>query len=156
DWDGPYYGIDWGFSQDPTVGVKCWIYDRRLWIEHEAGKAGLENDDIAEYMIRRLPGIERHAVRADSARPETISHVRSKGKDGSRSCLPRSDGVEKWKGSVEDGIAHLRSDGGIGSQERCTKALREARVCSCKVDRRNGDVLTDIVDRSNHYWDATR
>ncbi|MEI1264943.1 PBSX family phage terminase large subunit, partial [Pseudomonas aeruginosa] len=20
-WDGPYYGLDWGFSQDPTAGV---------------------------------------------------------------------------------------------------------------------------------------
>ncbi|MCO2380649.1 PBSX family phage terminase large subunit [Pseudomonas aeruginosa] len=156
DWDGPYYGIDWGFSQDPTVGVKCWIYDRRLWIEHEAGKVGLENDDIAEYMIRRLPGIERHAVRADSARPETISHVRSKGKDGSRACLPRIEGVEKWKGSVEDGIAHLRSYVEIVIHERCTKTLREARLYSYKVDRQTGDVLTDIVDKNNHYWDATR
>src|SRR5690606_37283556 len=37
DWDGPYFGIDWGFSQDPTAGVKCWIHDQRLYIEHEAG-----------------------------------------------------------------------------------------------------------------------
>ncbi|MDU0797296.1 phage terminase large subunit, partial [Pseudomonas aeruginosa] len=30
-WDGPYYGLDWGFSQDPTAGVKLWVHDRRLW-----------------------------------------------------------------------------------------------------------------------------
>ena len=29
----------------------------------------------------KLPGIESHAVRADSARPETISHVKSKGQN---------------------------------------------------------------------------
>lgn len=34
--------------------------------------------------------------------------------------------------------------------------LREARLYSYKVDRQTGDVLTDIVDKNNHYWDATR
>lgn len=156
DWDGPYYGLDWGFSQDPTAGVKVWIHDHRLWIEYEAGKVGLENDDIAEYMIARLPGIERHAVRADSARPETISHVKSKGRDGQRANLPRLQGVEKWKGSVEDGIAHLRSYKEIVIHPRCVQTLREARLYSYKVDRLTGDVLTDIVDANNHYMDATR
>lgn len=155
DWDGPYYGIDWGFSQDPTAGVKCWIHDQRLYVEYEAGKVGLENDDIADYMIARLPGIEQHAVRADSARPETISHVKSNGK-GMRKCLPRIVGVEKWKGSVEDGIAHLRSYREIVIHPRCVKFLHEARTYSYKVDRMTVDVLTDIVDKNNHYIDATR
>ena len=26
-WDGPYFGIDFGFAMDPTTGVKCWIKD---------------------------------------------------------------------------------------------------------------------------------
>src|SRR3546814_5580025 len=59
-------------------------------------------------LFRSLPGVERHTVRADSARPETISHVKSNG-NGTRLALPRIVGVEKWKGSVEDGISHLRS-----------------------------------------------
>lgn len=154
-WDGPYFGIDWGFSQDPTAGVKCWIHDQRLWIEYEAGKIGLENDDIASFMIERLPGIEKHVVRADSARPETISHVKSTG-SGIRLALPRIEGVEKWKGSVEDGISHLRSYKEIVIHPRCTKTLQEARTYSYKVDRLTGDVLTDIVDKNNHYIDATR
>lgn len=154
--DGPYFGLDWGFSQDPTAGVRCAIFDQRLYIEHEAGKVGLENDDIASYMIARLPGIELHAVRGDSARPETISHVKSKGKDGKRDNLPRLVGVDKWKGSVEDGIAHLRSYKEIIIHPRCTATLREARTYSYKVDRMTGDVLTDIVDAHNHYMDATR
>ncbi|MCI2809378.1 PBSX family phage terminase large subunit [Eoetvoesiella caeni] len=154
--DGPYFGLDWGFSQDPTAGVRCGIYDQRLYIEHEAGKVGLENDDIASFMIARLPGIELHVVRADSARPETISHVKSKGKNGQRANLPRIEGVEKWKGSVEDGIAHLRSYKEIIIHPRCKKTLHEARTYSYKVDRMTGDVLTDIVDANNHYIDATR
>lgn len=155
DWDGPYFGVDWGFSQDPTAGVKLWIHDNRLYVEHEAGKVGLENDDIADYLIGRLPEIEKHAVRADSARPETISHVKQTG-EGKRKSIPRITGVEKWKGSVEDGIAHLRSYKEIIIHPRCKEFLREARLYSYKVDRLSGDVMTDIVDAHNHYIDATR
>lgn len=154
-WDGPYYGIDWGFSQDPTAGTKCWIHDGRLHIEYEAGKVGLENDDIAEFMIGRLPGIELHVVRADSARPETISHVKSDGK-GRRRNLPRIEGAQKWQGSVEDGIAHLRSYKEIIIHPRCTATLQEARRYSYKVDRQSGDVLAEIVDAHNHYIDSIR
>jgi len=154
-WDGPYFGLDWGFSQDPTAGVKLWINEQRLHVEHEAGRIALENDDIAQYMIARLPGIERHTVRADSARPETINHVKSNG-GGRRASLPMIVGVEKWPGSVEDGIAHLRSYSEIVIHPRCTAFLREARLYSYKVDRLSGDVLTDIVDKHNHYMDASR
>lgn len=154
-WHGPYFGIDWGFSQDPTAGVKLWVHDGRLYVEHEAGRVGLENDAIAAHMIARLPGIERHAVRADNARPETISHVKSNG-GGLRPCLPMIVGADKWPGSVEDGIAHLRSYREIVIHPRCTGFLREARMYSYKVDRLAGDVLTVIVDAHNHYIDAAR
>lgn len=155
DFDGPYFGIDWGFSQDPTAGVRLGICDQRLYVEYEAGKVGLENDDIAKFMIERLPDIEKHTVRADSARPETISHVKSTG-NGQRLALPRIEGVEKWKGSVEDGIAHLRSYKEIIIHPRCVNVLNEARLYSYKVDRLTGDVLTDIIDKHNHYIDAIR
>lgn len=155
DWGGPYFGIDWGFAQDPTAGTKSWVHDGRLYIEYEAGKVGLENDDIARYMIERLPGIEQHTIRADSARPETISHVKHDG-GGKRACLPRIAGVEKWKGSVEDGIAHLRSYKEIVIHPRCTHTINEFRTYSYKVDRLTGDVLPEIVDKSNHYIDSIR
>lgn len=155
-WDGPYFGIDWGFSQDPTAGVKLWINDSKLYVEYEAGKVGLENDDIASFMIQRLPGIEKHVIRSDSARPETISHVQSKGRDGKRANLPRIEGVKKWKGSVEDGISHLRSYKEIIIHPRCTEFLKEARLYSYKTDRQSGDVLADIVDANNHMIDAAR
>lgn len=154
-WHGPYYGLDWGFSQDPTAGVKLWIGGTSLYVEYEAGRVGLENDDIAKYMIERLPGIERHTVRADSARPETISHVKSSG-DGRRQSLPQIVPVEKWSGSVEDGIAHLRSYFEIVIHPRCTAFLMEARLYSYKVDRLTGDVMKDVVDAHNHYIDAAR
>lgn len=156
-WDGPYFGIDWGFSSDPTAGVKLWIHEQILYVEYEAGKVGMDNDDIAEHMVKRLPGIKEHAVRADNARPETISHVKSRGKGPSyRENLPRIEACVKWPGSVEDGIAHLRSYKEIVIHPRCTNWLDEARKYSYKVDRLTGDVLTDIIDKNNHWIDATR
>ena len=33
-----YYGLDFGFSQDPTAGIVCYVHDNRLYISHEAVK----------------------------------------------------------------------------------------------------------------------
>jgi phage terminase large subunit len=148
-WNGPYFGIDWGFSQDPTTAVKCWVYDGSLYVEHEAGRVGLDLDETAPYLVAKVPGIDKHTSRADSARPESISHVKRHG-------LPLCTPVEKWKGSVEDGIAHLRSYKAIVIHPRCRGTIQESRLYSYKVDRLTGDVLTDVVDLNNHYIDAIR
>jgi phage terminase large subunit len=36
EWNGPYFGADWGFAQDPTTLVKLWINGRTLFVEYEA------------------------------------------------------------------------------------------------------------------------
>ena len=64
--------------------------------------------------------------------------------------------MEKWKGSVEDGIAHLRSYQEIIIHPRCKGTIHEARNYSYKIDRLSGDVLTDIVDKDNHLIDSIR
>lgn len=149
DWDGPYQGLDWGFAQDPTAAVRCWLHGDRLYIEHEAGKVGLELDDTATYLAGEIPGFERYPARADSARPESISHVKRKG-------LPRILAAEKGKGSVEDGIENMRSYAEIIVHPRCVAVQSEMRLYSYKVDRLTGDVLPVLVDAHNHYIDAIR
>lgn len=148
-WDGPYHGLDFGFSQDPTAAVKCWVKDGRLWIEAEAGKVGLEIDGTARHLRDCIPGIEKHTVRADSSRPESISFLKRNG-------LPECVAVEKWPGSVEDGVAHLRSYAEIVVHPRCRQTIRETRLWAYKVDRLTGDVMPDLVDANNHWMDATR
>lgn len=154
-WDGPYYGIDWGFSQDPTAGVMVWIKGNVLYISHEGGELSLANDDIASHMIQRLPGIQHNAVRADSARPETIAHVKSNG-GGRRAALPRIVPVQKWAGSVEDGIEHIKSYDEIVVHRRCANVIMELNLYSYKVDKRSGDVTSTLVDKHNHWMDALR
>lgn len=148
-WDGPYYGLDFGFSQDPTAGVKCWIHNDRLYIEYEAGGVGVELDDTPELIINGLPDSARHAVRADNARPESISYLRRHG-------LPRILPVEKGKGSVEDGIEHIKSYREVIIHPRCEKTQAEFIDYSYKIDRLTGDILPVLVDADNHYVDALR
>lgn len=47
DWNGAYFGLDFGFSQDPTAAIECYVADNCLWIYREAGGVGLELDDTA-------------------------------------------------------------------------------------------------------------
>lgn len=149
DWDGPYFGLDWGFSQDPTAAVKVWIHAGKIWVEYEAGQAGLELDQTGPYMINHIPGIEKRICRADNARPESISFVRRNG-------LPKLEGVTKWPGSVEDGIEHIRSYLSMVIHPRCKATINECDLYSFKVDRKSGEVLGIIVDAHNHYIDAIR
>ncbi|MDN6740750.1 MAG: PBSX family phage terminase large subunit [Corynebacterium casei] len=151
DWDGPYFGLDWGFSTDPTAITKCWVSGDDLLIEREAGKTGLELDETGRYAREAMPGIERYVVRADNARPESISHVK-KHTEG----MPRIEAAPKWPGSIEDGVAHLRSYRRIIIHPRCKETIREARLYSYKVDRLSGDVLPQIEDKHNHYIDSIR
>ncbi len=147
-WDGPYYGADWGFSQDPTTLVKCWISDRTLYIEHEAYAIGCELDHLGA-LFDTVPGARAGTIRADCARPETISYMQRHGYIG-------VTGADKWSGSVEDGIAHLRQYERIAVHPRCTHTLDEMRLYSYKTDRLTGDVLADVLDRHNHCIDALR
>lgn len=149
DWSGPYHGLDFGFANDPTAAVRCWLHDGRLFIEHEACKTGLELDATSEHVESRIPGISKHVIRADNARPESISYLMRHG-------LPRIEPCKKWPGSVEDGIEWLKSLKEIVIHPRCTEMQREARLYSYKTDRLTGEIKPDVVDANNHLWDAVR
>lgn len=150
-WHGPYKGLDFGFAQDPTAAVVCWVDEtkERLYIEHEAGKIGLELDDTSAFIEERITGFGKGVIRADSARPESISYLKRHG-------MLAIEGVTKWQGSVEDGISHMRSYKEIVIHARCKETIREFRMYSFKVDRLTGDIKTDVVDKWNHYIDAIR
>jgi len=143
-----YFGADWGFAQDPTTLVKCAIIGNTLYIDDEVGGVGVELDETAQ-LFDKIEGSRKHIIRADSARPETISHIRNKGFD-------RIVAVEKWKGSVEDGINFMRSFDEIVIHPRCKNTIYEFSKYSYKVDKYSGDILPIIVDAYNHYIDAIR
>lgn len=147
-WSGPHYGADFGFAVSPTVLVRSWVDKRVLYIEHEAYGVGVDIEDTPE-LFDKVPGAKEHTIRADCARPETISHMRRHG-------YGRMLGCTKWQGSVEDGVEHLRSYERIVIHPRCPHTAEEARLWSYKTDRLTGDVLPVLVDRHDNAWDATR
>lgn len=147
-WNGPYQGLDWGYSQDPTAAIRAWVYDECLWIDYEAGATGIELDDVPS-AVESIPDFARHDIIADSAQPAMISHVKGKG-------LPRVRGAKKGKGSVEDGIQFIRSFRKVYIHPRCKNTLNEFNVYSWKVDRLSGNILNDPVDAHNHWIDALR
>ena len=148
-WNLPLYGLDFGFSQDPTACVKVWIHDETLYIEKEAVKLGLDIDKTVDFIKQAMPEIDRAIVRADNARPESISYLKQHG-------LERIKAVVKGKGSVEDGIAHMRSYKRIVVHPRCKETINELLLYSYKVDARTNDISTQIVDKHNHCIDAIR
>ena len=148
-WDGPYQGGDFGFSQDPTAAIRCYIAGDVLFISHEAYRTKLELDDTATFINGKIPSFDRYVTRWDNARPESISYLKRHG-------LPRSEPVVKWKGSIEDGVQFLRSFREIVIHTRCSDLAREFRLYSYKTDSRTGDIMPVIVDAFNHGIDALR
>ena len=142
-----YYGLDWGFSQDPTVILRCFVINDELYIDHEAGGVQIELDHTYK-LIDAIPNAKKYIIRADSARPESISFVRRQGY--------HIESVHKWSGSIEDGIEFIRSFKQINIHERCMETASEFVKYSYKVDRLTGDILPVIVDEHNHYIDALR
>lgn len=142
-----FYGADFGFAQDPSTLIRSFIKDKKLYIEYEAWGVGVEIDELAQ-LYDSLPDSRNWPIKADSARPETISYMRRQG-----FSIAAAD---KWPGSVEDGIAHLKGFEEIIIHPRCRKTIEEARLYSYKVDRQTNEVLPIIVDKHNHCWDAIR
>jgi phage terminase large subunit len=149
DWDGPYHGGDFGFSQDPTAAVRTWVYGDCLYISHEAGARSLALDATGSFVEERIPGFADHLSRWDAASPGSIEII-------TRTGLPRAVAVDKWQGSVEDGIRFMRSFKRIVVHSRCRETIKEMRLYSYKVDRLTGDILPIVVDANNHYIDAAR
>ncbi len=142
-----YLGADWGFSVDPTVLVKCHLIEpRTLYIEAEAYKVGCEIDHTPE-LFENILGAKRWPIRADSARPETISFMRRKGWN--------IVGAAKGPGSVEDGIEFLKSCD-IVVHPSCTHCIDELTMYSYKIDKLTSEVLPLLADKNNHVIDAIR
>lgn len=148
-WSGPLQGTDFGFAQDPSTAVRCWIDDNVLYVEYDAGSKELELDGTSVYFLERIPDFDRYVTRADNARPESISLLRRLG-------LPKMEAVKKWPGSIEDGVSFIKSFSKVVIHPRCEKTAKEFRLYSYKVERLSGDILPKIVDANNHYIDAIR
>lgn len=162
-----YHGADWGFSQDPTALIRSFISEdgETLYIDNEVFGYGIEMDHLPalfagdDIMVNpprwknpnKTFGMGTSLswpIKADGARPETISYMKRHGFN--------IRAAEKWKGSIEDGIEHLKGFRRIVVHPRCKNVAQEMRLYSYKVDRYTGLALPVIIDRHNHGIDALR
>lgn len=149
DWLGPFYGIDWGFSVDPTRMVKCWVHNKRLYIEKEFNGYQTDIDRLAPELLSNDPDCNKYTMRGDSARPETISYLKKNG-------FPRLISCSKGKNSIQDGISFIRSFENIIIHPSCENTIYEGRMYKYKTNKLTGDVSTELEDKFNHSWDAIR
>ena len=141
------FGADWGFSIDPTVLVRCYIVGRRLFIDHEAYMVGCEIVNTPDLFLT-VPESERWPIVADSARPETISYMRSHG-------FPRIMPAIKGAKSLEEGVEWLQSFE-IVVHPRCVNTINELTAYSYKTDPITGQAIPVLADKDNHMIDAIR
>lgn len=141
-------GADWGFSVDPTVLVQAYIVGRKLYIPYEAYRVGCEIVDTPA-LFMSIPDSEKWPMVADSARPETISHLRKNG-------FPKITAAIKGPKSVEEGIGFLQGFD-IVVHPRCTHTIDELTLYSYKTDPLDeSKVLPVLADKDNHVMDALR
>ena len=108
---------------------------------------GCDTVDLPE-LFDTVPESRKFRIYGDSARPETISHMRMQGFD--------IVAAKKWKGSVEDGITHMRGYKKIVIHERCKHTIDEFKKYSYKVHRLTKEITPDIMDENNHHIDGIR
>lgn len=145
--DRLFFGADFGFARDPSTLVRSFIFDNKLFIDHEAYGVGVEIDELPQ-LYRSVPGADQWPIKGDSARPETISYLRRHGYN--------IDGAEKWPDSIEEGINFIKSFDKVVIDPRCKHTADEFRLYSYKTDRLTDEVLPVVLDKNNHTIDALR
>jgi len=141
------YGGDWGFSVDPSVLVRCYVVGRKLFIDHEAYRVGVEIDHLP-MLFDQVPGCRDWTITADSARPETISYLQRHG-------FPKMVAAVKGKDSVKEGVIFLQNFD-IVIHPRCVHTIDEFTMYSFKVDKMTGLVSPVLEDKKNHVIDSVR
>lgn len=137
------WGLDWGFTHDPTALVEVVYNDGKLWVREHIYETGLTNSDIAAKC-----GLERHdEVIADSAEPKSIEELRRRGF--------RIRGVKKGTDSVRAGIDKLKSVK-IMVHRDSLNIIRELKAYSWKRDHRTNQATNTPEDDNNHALDGLR
>lgn len=138
------YGMDFGFTNDPTTLVEIWKQGDDLFLKELLFKTGLTNRDIDTHL--RLLGVERKEIFADSAEPKSIEELYRMGWN----IKPATKG----QGSINIGIDMMKRYK-IHITRDSLNMLKEFKNYKWAEDK-NGVILNVPVDMFNHTIDAVR
>lgn len=138
------FGLDYGFTVDPSALVAVWKRDKDLYIEELIYQKGMVTSDIAG----RLADLEvgREEIWADSAEARLNEELYRLGFN--------VKGVRKGKDSIKLGI-DLMMGYRLLVTKRSTNIVKEFGEYVWMVDK-NGNFENKPVDYSNHAIDAIR
>jgi phage terminase large subunit len=133
-----FYGLDFGYSNDPTVLVKEVLIGDSLYMQELIYETGLTNQKIGEKMEEL--GVRKHydEIFADSAEPKSIEEISLMGFN--------IKGVEKGPGSVE----YRRQ------KRRQYKQYWTEDSINCIKEQRNFRYIEDkdgkLTEKTTHVW----
>jgi len=147
------YGLDFGYSNDPSSLVGIYYYDQRYILDELLFLKGMSNKRIADLILDQ-PN-PKVLVVADSAEPKSIDELKSYGIN--------IVGAEKGKDSVLTGIQMIQ-DQKVSMTRRSVNLIREYRNYLWAHDKATGEIIgmTTIgkpstpEHRFSHTMDATR
>ena len=139
------YGMDFGYTNDPTTLIEVSILNDNLYIDELIYQTGMTNRDITN-SLKNLNINPRAEIYADSAEPKSIQEIRLTGFN----IRP----AQKGRDSINIGIDMLKRYV-IHITKRSTNTIKEFQHYKWKTNK-NGDVLNTPVDMYNHSTDAIR
>lgn len=138
------YGMDFGFTNDPTTLVEVWKQGDDIYLKELLFKTGLTNRDIDSHL--KTFNVGRKEIYADSAEPKSIEELYRMGWN----IKPATKG----QGSVNIGIDMMKRYR-INITKDSLNMLKEFKNYKWQEDK-NGIVQNTPVDMFNHTIDAVR
>lgn len=144
DWYG--YGLDYGYTNDPTALVFVGLYEGELWIDQIIYAQGLTNPEIAKEM--KALGLNfREDIVGDSAEKKSNDEIKKFGF--------RVHHAPKGPDSVRFGIQRLQSYR-MNVTNKSLDIKRELENYKWKVDKTTNEPTKEPIDDFNHALDAIR
>lgn len=145
----PRFGLDFGFSNDPTVILSTLVSeaDRVIYVFDEFVKTGMIAPEIFDVIKRKK--LTHQLIYADSANLETIEQIK---RLGARKIKP----VKKGRNTVLHGIQYLQGYT-IYVHPRCQNTIKELENYEWKPSKGSDDY--ENVPKQNgfdHCMDALR
>lgn len=138
-------GMDFGFTNDPSVIVASLLVDQNIYVFQEWGDTGKTNPELAN-VIKNM-GFSKSLIIADSAEQKSIEEIRRLG-------VQRIKASVKGPDSVIHGIQRVQQYNLI-IHPSCQNIITELENYSWQKDK-NGEYINKPQDSFNHYLDALR